>query len=343
MKLRSLTLALAALATGSNAFAQDIHFSQFKESPLQLTPASAGVFDGDFRMQLNYKNQWSAMGNPYTTMGASFDLPVFRDNVQHAYMGLGLNVFQDKAGDASLGLLTTGLSVSGVLPVDATSTISAGLLFGFGQRSIDPSKLQFGNQYSGNLGYDPTKASNEYIPAGNYSYADIGAGAFYEFSNQRVGFAQDDIFRLNAGIACYHVNQPVQSFSTIDDKLYRKWVVSSSMRYDIPDGKVSLAPAIMYQKQGPSHEFNIGTLLNYRINTGTKITNFFGQSMIGIGCFYRAKDAIVPQLYYEASDFSIGLAYDYNLPSKSGAKMNGGYEVAVKWARMHGALRKGRR
>lgn len=334
---------MAGLALSCTGIAQDIHFSQFREAPLQLTPAAAGVFAGDFRLQLNYKNQWSAMGSPYNTMAASFDLPVFRDNVQHAYMGLGLNVFQDKAGDASLGLLQTGLSVSGVLPVSPNNTISAGLLVGFGQRSMDPSKLQFGNQYTGNLGYDPTKVSNEYIPATSFSYADIGAGAFYEFSNERVGFVQDDVFRVNAGIACFHVNQPVQAFATIDDRLYRKWVVSSSMRYDVPGGKASFAPAIMYQKQGPSSELNIGGLINYRIKTGTKITNFFGQSLIGIGAFYRTKDAIIPQLYYETSDFAIGLAYDMTLPSKTGAKMNGGYEIAVKWARMHGALRKGRR
>lgn len=331
---------LTGFALSSAALAQDIHFSQFRESPLMLNPASAGVFDGEYRLHLNYKNQWSSMGNAYKTMGASFDLPLFQESVNHAYLGAGLTVFQDKAGDAGLGFLQTGLSVAGIMPVDNSNTISGGLMLGFGQRSIDPTKLQFGNQYNGSIGFDPTLPANELVPTQSFSYADIGAGLFYEFSNQRSSIAQDDVFRINAGIACFHVNQPKQPFISAEEKLYRKWTVHSTVRYDIPDGKASIAPSIMYLRQGPSSELNIGTLIYYRIKTGTKITNFFGQSMVGFGCYYRAKDAIVPQLYYEVSDFGIGLAYDLNLPSKTGAKMNGGYEIAVKWARMHGALRK---
>jgi type IX secretion system PorP/SprF family membrane protein len=340
MRRKLLVLSAAALLA-AGAQAQDMHFSQFRESPLLLNPASAGVFDGNYRLTLNYRTQWAAMGSPYKTMGASFDLPLFEENVQHAYLGTGLTVFQDAAGDAKLGQLQAGLSIAGIIPVDRSNKVSGGLVIGFGQRSIDPSKLQFGNQYNGSQGYDPNIPANEVTPAESFTYADIGAGFFYEYSNQRSSIAQDDVFRINAGLACFHANQPAQSFIAGGDKLYRKWTLHSSMRYDVPGGKVSFAPSLMVLKQGPANELNIGTLINYRLKTGTKITGFFSQSTIGFGAYYRSKDAIVPQVYFELSDFAVGLAYDVNISSfKQVSKMNGGYEIAIRWANMHGALRK---
>lgn len=341
MKRRSLIAAAAALFTAQAALAQDIHFSQFTEAPLLLNPASAGVFDGNYRVGLNYRNQWAAMGSPYKTMGASYDMPLFRESVKRGYMGAGLTVFQDAAGDANLGLMQAGLSIAGILPVDRNNSISGGLMLGFGQRSITGSKLQFANQYNSSQGFDPNLPSNEITPSESFTYADIGAGFFYEYSNQHTGFAQDDVFRVNAGVSCFHVNQPVQAFIGNTDRLYRKFVVHSSMRYDLPGSKTTIAPALMFLKQGPSKEINIGTMFGYRIKTGTKITGFFSESMIAFGAFYRSKDAILPQIYYELGDFGLGIAYDVNISSfKEASNKNGGFEIAVKWANMRGALRK---
>jgi type IX secretion system PorP/SprF family membrane protein len=331
----------AALFTMKLASAQDMHFSQFNEAPLLLNPASAGVFDGNMRVSMNYRNQWAAMGSPYKTMGASFDMPLMRDNVKRAYMGAGLSVFQDAAGDAKLGLMQAGLSFSGVLPLDRNNSISGGLLIGFGQRSISGSALQFANQYNSSSGYDPSMPSFESAPSESFTYADIGAGFYYEYSNQRSSIAQNDMFRVNAGLSCFHVNQPVQAFIGNTDRLYRKFVTHASMHYEFPESKIVIAPGLMVAKQGPAREINIGSRLLYRIKTGTKITGFFSESMIGFGAFYRTKDAILPQIYYELGDFALALAYDVNVSSfKEASGMNGGFEIAVKWANMRGALRK---
>ena len=51
--------------------AQDIHYTQFYASPLNLNPAAAGSFNGDYRFAANYRNQRSSLGTPYTTMSLS--------------------------------------------------------------------------------------------------------------------------------------------------------------------------------------------------------------------------------------------------------------------------------
>jgi len=52
---------------------QDIHFSQYFNTPLIINPALTGVFGGDQRAMLAHRNQWASVASPYKTYGASFD------------------------------------------------------------------------------------------------------------------------------------------------------------------------------------------------------------------------------------------------------------------------------
>jgi hypothetical protein len=58
--------------------AQDIHFSQFSETPLLRNPALAGIFSGDVRVQGVFRNQWNSVTVPYQTssLNAEYKLPV---------------------------------------------------------------------------------------------------------------------------------------------------------------------------------------------------------------------------------------------------------------------------
>src|ERR1041385_2662566 len=47
--------------SANNFFAQDIHFSQFNENPMHINPAYTGMFDGLFRVTMNYRSQWASM------------------------------------------------------------------------------------------------------------------------------------------------------------------------------------------------------------------------------------------------------------------------------------------
>ena len=58
----SCVLCLAALSLPKDAFAQDLHFSQFMNSPLLTNPANTGFIpDGDFRLGANYRNQCASV------------------------------------------------------------------------------------------------------------------------------------------------------------------------------------------------------------------------------------------------------------------------------------------
>ena len=83
--------AACALCLVPCAFAQDLHFSQFMNSPLLTNPANTGFIpDGDYRLGINYRNQWSSiMAIPYKTMSAFGDVQVMQNRDNTGWMGLG--------------------------------------------------------------------------------------------------------------------------------------------------------------------------------------------------------------------------------------------------------------
>ena len=77
--------------------AQDPHFSQFFEAPLLRNPSLAGIFAGDIRLQMVYRNQWQSVTNPYQTGSINFEYknPVGRGN---DFFTVGMQVLFDRAG-----------------------------------------------------------------------------------------------------------------------------------------------------------------------------------------------------------------------------------------------------
>src|SRR5882724_10747822 len=81
--------------------AQDIHFSQFFETPLLRNPALAGIFTGDFRLQMVYRDQWRSVTDGYKTgsLNGEFKLPVGKAN---DFVTVGGQFLFDRAGTAAL-------------------------------------------------------------------------------------------------------------------------------------------------------------------------------------------------------------------------------------------------
>ncbi len=341
--MKKLVAAAAVMAFVIGAEAQDIHFSQINETPMHLNPAYTGMFDGLFRVNLNYRSQWAAMGSPYTTAAAGFDMPLFPAK-NRSYMGVGAFLYRDQAGDSKFGTFSGLLSVSGIVPLSDYSKLSAGIQGGYSQRSATIDALQWESQYiAGN--YDPAASANEGNMLTSFPYVDFSGGVAYQLRNVAGNIEGKDVFELNVGASAFHLNKPRQKFhSGGEERMDMRFVLHSQVRYDFPGSRWSLRPSAYYMGQGPASEVVFGSMIRYRIKDGTKITNFFSESGIGLGAHYRWKDSIIPQLYYDLGDLFIGLSYDVNISSYVGAsKNNGGFEVTLRYANMNGALYKNRR
>jgi len=320
--------------------AQDIHFSQLSETPLLLNPAATGVYDGYYRGILNYKSQWAVMGNSYRTFMGSFDMPIGSEmTLKYAHLGIGAFLYSDKAGDSNFGTTQGNLSVSGIVPVDPWNTLSAGVQFGLAQRSADISSIQWPNQYNGH-NYDPTISPNETNHLGSFMFFDLSAGLHYQFLNHSNTITGKETKRFTAGAAVFHATKPVQRFySGMHEHQYPRIVAHASGCYDFPGTLTGIVPSVLYMAQGPASEVDLGILLRFKINQGTKVTGFIAESYFSMGLHYRFKDAFCPQVFFELSNFGIGLSYDVNTSSFSQVSKNqGGLEVSVKYCKMRGAI-----
>ena len=97
-------LLLLVIGNSSTGVAQDLHFSQFMNSPLMTNPANTGFMpEGDYRLGINYRNQWSSiMSIPYKTMSAFGDVQVLENENNNGWMGVGGVILRDVAGSGNL-------------------------------------------------------------------------------------------------------------------------------------------------------------------------------------------------------------------------------------------------
>ncbi|MEY4893036.1 MAG: hypothetical protein RIQ34_1648, partial [Bacteroidota bacterium] len=99
IRLRYGTLLSVLLILFQMGHAQDLHFSQYTNSPLLTNPANTGFIpDGDYRLGVNYRNQWSSVtAFPYKTMSAFGDMQLMKNQEATGWLGLGGLVLRDVA------------------------------------------------------------------------------------------------------------------------------------------------------------------------------------------------------------------------------------------------------
>ena len=93
-----LTILFLCIQTILNA--QDIHFSQFFETPLLRNPSLAGIFTGDLRLQMVYRDQWGSVTDGYRTgsLNGEYKLPIGKAD---DFLTLGGQALFDRAGTAA--------------------------------------------------------------------------------------------------------------------------------------------------------------------------------------------------------------------------------------------------
>ena len=97
--------------------AQDIHFSQYYNIPLNINPALTGVFKEDIRIAGNYRSQWNTVPVSYQTFSAAFDMKYAHPSIQNGYFAFGGVFNRDQAGDSDLSLSQISLSASYTRPL----------------------------------------------------------------------------------------------------------------------------------------------------------------------------------------------------------------------------------
>jgi type IX secretion system PorP/SprF family membrane protein len=324
--------------------AQDFNFSQIAQTPLFINPGCTGVYDGWERIILNHRNQWLGANTQFMTTAIAGDMNFFKSERNNtAHIGVGVLFFNDVGGDAKFGTQAGMLSLSGILPLGYGHTLSLGLQGGVGSRKADISKLSFENQWNGSI-YDPTILSGEANTLNSFSYLDAATGLYYEYSAGNASFARNHDFKFQLGASIQHANRPhLKYMNGSTQRLSQKMVFHTSLVADLMDSPFSIDANAVQFIQGGHYQTILGTMLRYRMRTGTKITGNRQNSFFGFGLYTRINDAIIPAILIDYNGFKFGLSYDVTISSMRSVYKGGSLEFSMSFTNLNHALYKQRR
>lgn len=296
--------------------AQDIHFSQFFNTPYALNPGNIGAFDGDYRMGGVFRQQWRSVTEPYRTFGLGGDAA----NIGGVEgLGGGLWLFNDRAGDSRLNTFQASLGASWTMKLDRAGQqhLTGGLQFGFTALSIDYSRLSFDSQYNG-FYYDPSRATNEQFTASTLGHTDVHAGFNYRYAPNKRELIQ-------AGFALFNLTTPNVAFNSgADSPLDRRGVFNVITSFPV-SAKVDVRPMAQYMGQGTYRELDLGGAVRYIL-----LDRFSYWRTVMAGMYWRASDAGYLFAGSEYDDWTVGISYDLNFSDLVPASRHlGGIELTA--------------
>lgn len=323
---------------------QDSHFSQYDHSPLTINPALTAV-DKNLQAILHHKDQWKAL-NGYRTDELSFEMrfdptswikiknrtALYKKKEQKGF-AFGVSLFSDKAGDGNMQKLCGSVSLAYHIMLDANNRVSAGLLGGVKQRSINPAGLRYNSQYGISGAYDPTITSGEVYKSNSIIYSDYSAGICYSFGEENKYMESNDNKSFKVGFSLDHLSRPEQAYILErDSRSYMKYTLHAQTLLGIKNSSYSVGASIISLFQGKQRETTFGALLKYRMKEESKYTGIKKGMAVSLGCYYRLGDAVIPYLQYELARYAIGISYDVNLSGLQKATTGrGGLEVTLRF------------
>ena len=318
-----------------NVWAQDPHFSQFFASPLSLSPAFTGKFDGDVRLTGNYRDQWPTINNAFKTTTAAVDFHVLKNKIPYNdIFGVGVMAYNDNSagGAVNFNYFTASAAYHKGLDEDGFHQLGVGMQVTYANAWINTAELKFADQLTVNGFTNPT---NDILGLNGAklkcNYVDVNAGVLYSGSTN-----ENNNFYF--GVSLYHINKPTQMFDqqkadSVLFKLNPRATIHAGGYFPISyDNNITLHLSGIQTFQNGAQETVLGGALQFAIG---KTEETQGISFYA-GSWVRLNDAIIPYVGLEYNNFRFGASYDINTSSlKAASQGMGGVEVSLVYIYRH--------
>lgn len=321
MKKRSILIIFGMMSLGFSLRAQDLHFSQFFNSPLLTNPANTGFIpDGDYRLGVNYRNQWASItAFPYKTMSAFGDWQTMQNQDNTGWLGIGGVILRDVAGTSVLTSTKVYGSVAYHQMINAGSLVSLGFNVGWANKQINTSNLTFPSQWNGKFFDVHQTTTAPKLDRNNINYLDMQVGMNYAY------FPTNDIY-VNAGFSAMHVNRPKESFfneeSGVNNRVPVRYTGFLNGSFKLND-RVIVNPNVYGSFQANAWEIVGGMNAHYNASGD-------GEKVLIAGVYYRYKDAIIPMVGLGFKDLTFTFSYDVTSSSLSNFNNGrGGFEFSL--------------
>lgn len=308
MRLRILHMIFLLLAV--SAFtpvrAQDPHFTQASRVPTWYNPAAAGHGVEHIRLTMLYRNQWSSVMSPFKTEGVFFDKQVSK-------VGFGANLVNNSSGDAGIRQFFLNGQLSYRLKF-GKHALASGVQVGFIQKSFDPSKMTFDDQYTSDQGFNPANPTSETFSYTKLTRPDFGLGFLWTYGKQ----GKDQLYPY-AGLSLQHLNQPKESFIEQDNIIPRKISAQAGLGIWVRESWF-ITPAVMFTQQQFAKELQSSITVRLPMEDRNQVEG---------GLIFRNKDAVALYAGYQWNSFMAGMSYDVNISGATGGP--GAFELSLTY------------
>lgn len=348
MRFKILHIVLLISCLNVYLIGQDLHFSYYQFTPLNVNPANAGAFSGSYRVSGIYSDKQAAITpRPFRTLTVSADAPIIRGIRKQDWIGVGVQA--DLIGSSGLNDFNAEPGTANPSALQSLTFVKAGLAYHFSLDKKQTNILTFGIQYSsGNRGYNMlTQNDARVFPQAMVPDKDIeefnsnqgqGGGSGTD-PNERISIGLKDwssgiLFNarrknadLKLGIALEGLFAPVVSFvKTVDSTENKYRGINFHGEYDMTINKrVNIIPGFYYYNLGPATAFNVNTHATYHLDPekDLKLTAGLGTRNLRAIIFYAG--AII-------KDIKVGFAFDMDISTAVlGSNNVGGFELCASY------------
>ena len=299
--LNIIVFFLFFLINGKQINAQDIHFSQIGNSPLNISPALTAVFSGDVRFVGNYKSQWSSVPVSFMTFAGAYEMKFLNQKMPNSQFGGGLIFNYDRAGYGDLSLAQLGLNLSYTHQLSERNFLSAGFQISANQRMFKPHQLSFDDQFDGES-FNSDIESQEIFESPTFAYFNYSVGFNWHYQKP------ESRTRFDFGASIFNLNEARQSFFDKNEINLNKRVHLYGLGSFKVAEKMDFMLLTLMSWQKPYAETLLGFAAKFYINqTMTK------ELSIQFGMNYRVGDAMIPTFEIDyRNTIRVGISYDVN-------------------------------
>ena len=305
MVKRIIYLFVLSFIIFSDSFGQDPTFSQFYANPLYLSPSFAGA-TAQYRIGMNYRNQWPAVPGVFHTYSISFDkaMPDFNS-------GFGVLATYDVAGEGNLSTTNIGLLYSYDFNINKEWHVRPGVNFKFYYLGLDINKLIFSSQMTAS----GTTPSITPPPFDNVADVDFATSALVYNDRIWAGFTLDHLLTPKTSFYGDDATVPVKFNMFGGVQILKKTRLRQKMQE-------VLSVAMNFQRQGKFYQSDLGL--------------YYYKDPLIFGLWYRgiplvttqAGDAIIGLIGIKTDQVHIGYSYDFTISNLIGST-SGAHEISL--------------
>ncbi|MDG1045487.1 MAG: PorP/SprF family type IX secretion system membrane protein [Bacteroidia bacterium] len=323
MKIRKLVITFVLVIFSISGYAQDPLFSSTLDNPLYYNPATPGIVRGH-EYRLNYREQWP--GIPAALRAFNFSSTHQLRNA----VGLGFFVMSNIEGESRLKTDKLEACIAFPVKISRYLKISGGINVGFGQKSIDWTRIEFDDQFDKYYGkiYPTTFSFPEEFQR---KYGDLSLGVAAKGALRR-GRNQAKVYG-SLGIAMKHVSVfPTANFIGSDIRAVPlKYIVHGNIWFLDKTLRKGIAPNFNIEDQASMTTFNFSTRIVLRpfyFNVGVRNRTFkfnleeFDSFIFGVGYTSEVINNNVT---------NIGYSYDFTTSKLIGGTY-GSHEISLSYS-----------